>query len=137
MLSLDLKDHIVDPPESQPGGLLVKLVHLPGLPLVQESDALLPLLSELAALLLHLLTQQRAPHTHALLELPALALPLAVRRHPGFALVGSQDLQLPLEPVRQQVSLLLLGLVQANLKHEDKISTCTEDCCLAQLTDCF
>merc|ERR1719341_2767686 len=87
--------------ESQPGGLLVKLVHLSGLPLVQESDALLALLSELAALLLHLLTQQRAP-------------PLAVRRHPGLALVGRQDLQLPLQPVRQQVGLLLLGLVQAN-----------------------
>ena len=125
LASENYQAHIVDPPESQPGGLLVKLVHLPGLPLMQESDALLPLLSELTTLLLHLLTQQRAPHTHALLQLPALALSLAVCRHPGLALVSSQDLQLPLQPVRQQVSLLLLGLVKANLQHKDKINTCT------------
>ena len=136
---LDSEDHQDHrhPPESQPGGLLVKLVHLSGLPLVQESDALLALLSELAALLLHLLTQQRAPHTHALLELPALALPLAVRRHPGLALVGRQDLQLPLQPVRQQVGLLLLGLVQTNRKHENNISTCQDNGISEQLTDCF
>ena len=109
---------MIDSPESQPGRLLVELVHLPGLPLVQEPDALLALLPELPALLLHLLTEERAPHAHALLQLPALALPLTVRRHPGLALVSRQDLQLPLQPVRQQVGLLLLGLVQANLKHE-------------------
>ena len=109
-------------PESQPGRLLVELIHLPSLPLVQQPDALLPLLSELPALLLHLLTEQRAPHAHALLELPALALPLAVGRHSGLALVGRQDFQLPLQPVRQEVGLLLLGLVKANLIKR-KIST--------------
>ena len=32
--------------EAQPGGLLVKLVHLPGLPLVEEPHSLLSLLPE-------------------------------------------------------------------------------------------
>ena len=60
-------------PESQSGGLLIKLIHLASLSLVQQSDPLLSLLSELGALLLHLLTQQCAPHTPPPLQLPPLS----------------------------------------------------------------
>ena len=84
--------------------------------LVQQPDALLPLLPELRALLLHLLAEQRAPHAHALLQLAPLPRALAVRRHPGLALVGGEDLELALQPVRQLVCLLLLGLVQSYLR---------------------
>lgn len=68
--------------------------------LVQQPDALLSLLPELRALLLHLLAEQRAPHAHALLQLAPLPRALAVRRHPGLALVGGEDLELALQPVR-------------------------------------
>ena len=51
-----------------------------------------------------------------LLQLPPLSGSLAVRRHPGLALVGCQDLQLPVKAVRQLIGLALLGLVKPDLE---------------------
>ena len=83
---------------------------------MKQPDPLLALLSELGALLLHLLSKQRASHTHALLQLPPLTRTLTVRGHAGLALVSSEYLQLSLQPVRELCGFLLLGLIKANLE---------------------
>merc|ERR1712106_1180255 len=53
--------------EAKPGALLVKLLHLLGLPLMEQPHSLLSLLPKLGTLLLHLLAKQSPPHTHPLL----------------------------------------------------------------------